>query len=110
MNFYVGKSDLKVNYKDYNVRFSDELSEYLYQNQDKIKIDLSWLFMLDPYENDYIPLDMMNKVQQSCRDLLNITILDNYRFPLEAKETMKDMADMAKKAMNLGSGLVSIGD
>ena len=86
------------------------MSEYLYQNQDKSGVDLSWLFLLDPYENEYIPLDMMSKVQQSCRDLLNVAILDNYRFPLEAKKTMKDMAEMAKKAMDLGLGLVSIGD
>lgn len=110
MNFYIGNGDLKINYNDYNVRFSDDFSEFLYQHRNDLKIDMTWLFALDPYDDDFIPSEAMVIVRESCISLLDNKVLLEYKFVDDAKKMLQDTCNIAEKAMEKGVGLVSIGD
>lgn len=110
MNFYIGNSIKDINIKNKNIEFSDELINYIYGLRNHDTIDMSILYQIDPYADEKISKNDILSLINICEYLLGSTLLEFYADKEEAKIMLKELMEISKEAINMGVGLVSIGD
>lgn len=110
MNIYVGNNFTEIKINDYNVEFSDELLQYLYNNRNKIKIDLDILFKIDPYSDTILEYKNVEKIYNICVLLIKSDVLREFYDYSEAIDTLNNFEYISKLALLNKKGLVFIGD
>ncbi|MCM1507483.1 MAG: hypothetical protein NC177_10175 [Ruminococcus flavefaciens] len=114
MNIYIGNSLEEITKQNYNIEFSDELLHYLYINRNKISIDMSALFEINPYSDSILKYQNIIKIQNICERLTNIEtaeIFQSYEYGYdEAFDSVDGLRNMAKKALSENKCLIFIGD
>lgn len=110
MNFYIGNSIDEIKEQDYNVEFSDELIDYIYKLNEKVSFDMHQLCEINPYDDVEISKDALMLIIQTCEYLLDNKLLFDYDEPDEGNQMLKDLVELAQKALLNDLGLISIGD
>ena len=110
MNFYIGNSIEEVDINDKNVEVSDELLDFIYKVDKRVANGMSILYAIDPYSDEVVYKDDVHKIVQICDYILESSLLREYKEEQEAIEMLEDLLEMAKDALAIESGLVSIGD
>lgn len=110
MNIYVGNNFTEIKINDYNVEFSDELLQHLYNNRNKIEINLDILFKIDPYSDTILEYKNVEKIYNICVLLIKSDVLREFYDYSEAIDTLNNFEYIAKLALLNKKGLVFIGD
>ena len=103
MNFYIGNSIDEIKEQDYNVEFSDELIDFIYKLNQEVSFDMHQLCEINP-KNDLM------QIIQICKYILDNKLLYDYDEPDEGNQMLKDLVELAQKALLKKLGLISIGD
>lgn len=114
MNIYIGNSFKEISEKNYNTEFSDELLHYLYINRNKIGIDISAFFKINPYSDSILKYHDIVKIYSICEYLTNIEVAEIFQ-PYEygydeAFDSIDGLRNMSKKALSENKCLIFIGD
>lgn len=110
MNFYIGNSRDDIKEQDYNVEFSDELIDFIYKLNEKVSFDMRQLCGINPYDDVEISKNDLKQIIQICRYILDNKLLYDYDEPDEGNQMLKDLVELAQKALLKDLGLISIGD
>lgn len=110
MNFYIGNSIEEINKQDYNVEFSDELINYIYQMRNKVSCDMSKLYQINPYGDVEVLPNDLPQVITTCKYILDTEMLKDYDDSNEGIHMVEDLLDIAQKALSRNLRLISIGD
>ena len=110
MNFYVGNKLKEINEQSFNIEFSDELINFIYKLSKKENSDMSYLYSIDPYADIEIPKENVIKIINICKYILEKSLLENYEEPNEGERMLKNLIEIAEKAIQKNAGLVSLGD
>ncbi len=109
MNFYIGNkiSDIKV--EERNAIFTDDMSSYIYKLRNKVDMDMSVLYKIDPYSDVELSLDTVKEIVKICRYLLDNDLMSGFEDEY-AIEDLENVISIGEDAIREGKGLVSIGD
>lgn len=110
MIFYIGNSIDEINVQDYNVEFCDELIEFIYKLREKVSFDMHKLYEINPYDDVEISKDDLRQIIQICKYILDNKLLHGYEEPDEGNLMLKDLVELAQKALSKDLGLIAIGD
>lgn len=110
MNFYIGNSIDEINEQDYNIEFSDELIDFIYKMNEKVAFDMHKLYEINPYDDVEISKNDLRQIIQICMYILDNKLLHDYEEPDEGNQMLKDLVELAQKALSKDLGLISIGD
>ena len=110
MNFYIGNSIDKIKEQDYNVQFSDELIDFIYKLKAEVSFDMHQLCEINPYDDVEISKNDLKQIIQICKCILYKKLLCDYDEPDEGNQMLKDLVELAQKALLKDLGLISIGD
>lgn len=110
MNFYIGNSIDEIKEQDCNVEFSDELIDFIYKLNEEVSFDMHQLYEINPYDDVEISKNDLKQIIQICKYLLDNNLLRSYDDPDEGNQMLKDLVELAKKALLKDLGLISIGD
>lgn len=110
MNFYIGNTLKDVNSNSKDAYFTAEFGEFLYQNRKHIKIDLEWLFEINPYDTVFIDSAKIPTIILACKEMIELEVWKDYEYPEDGENAVKDLLTIASEAMNKGKGLISEGD
>lgn len=110
MNFYIGNSINEVDEQDVNVEFSDELIDFIYKLRTQVPLDMSKLYGIDPYDDVEISSNDLSQIIEVCNYILDASLLRGYAESDEGNQMLRNLAEIAKKAMSRDLGLISIGD
>lgn len=111
MNFYIGNSIHEIEKQDYNVEFSDELINFIYKLSVEVPFDMHQLYEINPYDDVEISnKNDLKQIIQICQYILNNKLLHGYDEPDEGNQMLKDLMELAQKALLKDVGLISIGD
>ena len=110
MNFYIGNSIDEIKEQDYNVEFSDELIDFIYKLNEEVSFDMHQLCEINPYDDVEISKNDLKQIIQICKYILNNKLLYDYDEPDEGNQMLKDLVELAQKALLKDLGLISIGD
>ena len=110
MNFYIGNSINQIDVEDSNVEFSDELMDYIYNMSKQSKFDVSVLTNIDPYGDTEISSRDVSKIVECCELILNTSMFQDCSDVHGLNEALSNLLEISKRAIELNTGLVSIGD
>ena len=110
MNFYIGSSINDLDVRDNNVEFDDELLDFIYRKSKELPFYADELCSLNPYADTEIPLTDLPQIVNTCHYLLDNAIFENHPNLAEWNCMVRDLIEIAEKAMIKGSGLICIGD
>lgn len=110
MNFYIGNSIDEINEQEYNVEFNEELIDFIYKLSVKVSFDMHKLYEINPYDDVKISKDDLWQIIQICKYILDNELLHGYEEPDEGNQMLKDLLELAQKALLKDLGLISIGD
>jgi len=110
MNFYIGNSIDKIKEQDCSVEFSDELIDFIYKLNKEVSFDMHQLYEINPYDDVKISKNDLKQIIQICKYLLDNKLLRDYDEPDEGNQMLKDLMELAQKALLKDLGLISIGD
>lgn len=110
MNFYIGNSADEVKEQDCNVEFSDELIDFIYKLNEKVSFDMQRLCEINPYDDVEISKNDVKQIISICEHILDNKLLYDYDEPNKGNQMLKDLAELAQKALLKGLGLISVGD
>jgi negative regulator of replication initiation len=110
MNFYIGDSIEKLNLYDNNVEIDDELYEYIYQHRNKFINGVNALLRIDRFSDTLIHPEEVKKLRDDCRNILELDIINQYKYYNEANNAINELIDICNEAYSRRSGLISIGD
>lgn len=110
MDFYIGNSIENIDIKKNNVRFSDDLIQYIYNQRLKTDYDLSKLYSIDPYKDVVISNEDILGILQICNFILDSSIMDAYGIEDDGELEIKALAELMQAALKTGDSIVSIGD
>ena len=110
MNFYVGDSISTIDINDYNIEFSVELLNFIYENAKSIPCDTNILLKINPYTDTFIPLVNLPQIIKICNYLLNHELFLRELRLNEWTQMLTGLVEIAQDAILKGSGLLSIGD
>lgn len=110
MNFYIGNSIDEIDEQDANVEFSDELIDFIYKLSKQESFDMSRLYEIDPYVDVEVSKNDLSQIIEVCNYILDTSLLQAYEDAAEGNKMLKDLVEIAQKALSRDLGLVSIGD
>ena len=110
MNFYIGNSIDEIDEQDVNVEFSDELIDFIYKLSKQESFDMSKLYEFDPFVDVEVSKNNLSQIIEVCNYIIDTSLLQTYEEPDEGNQMLKDLVEIAKKALSRDLGLVSIGD
>ena len=110
MNFYICNSIDEIDEQDVNVEFSDELIDFIYKLSKQESFDMSKLYEIDPYVDVEVSKNNLSQIIEVCNYIIDTSLLQTYEEPDEGNQMLKDLVEIAKKALSRDLGLVSIGD
>lgn len=110
MNFYIGNSIGEIKFDDYNIEFSDDLLQYIYNQRKQISADLSVLFEIDPYSDTFLEYENVKALSDICSLIIEADIIKGYDDYDEGVEMLEDLLQIADLAVLNKNGLVIIGD
>ena len=110
MNFYIGNSIGEIKFDDYNIEFSDDLLQYIYNQRKQISADLSVLFEIDPYSDTFLEYENVKALRDICSLIIEADIIKGYDDYDEGVEMLEDLLQIADLAVLNKNGLVIIGD
>lgn len=110
MNFYIGNSIDEIKEQDYNVQFSDELIDFIYKLKAEVSFDMYQLCEINPYDDVEISKNDLKQIIRICKCILDNKLLCDYDEPDEGNQMLKDLVELAQKALLKDLGLISIGD
>jgi hypothetical protein len=110
MNFYIGNSIEEINEQDYNIEFSDDLINYIYQIRNNVSCDMSKLYQINPYSDVEVSQNDLPQIIAICKYILDTEMLKNYDESNEGTHMVEDLLDIAQNALSRNLRLISIGD
>ena len=110
MNFYIGNSIDEIKEQDYNVEFSDELIDFISKLNQEVSFDMHQWCEINPYTDMEISKNDLMQIIQICKYILDNKLLYDYDEPDEGNQMLKDLVELAQKALLKKLGLISIGD
>ena len=110
MNFYIGNNIGEIKFDDYNIEFSDDLLQYIYNQRKQISADLSVLFEIDPYSDTFLEYENVKALSDICSLIIEADIIKGYDDYEEGVEMLEDLLQIADLAVLNKNGLVIIGD
>lgn len=110
MNFYIGNSIDEIHEEDVNVEFSDELIDFIYKLSGELSYDMSKLYEIDPYDDVEVFKDDLEELIEICNYILKESLFENYEEPDKGSQMLRNLIEIARKAISRDMGLVSIGD
>lgn len=110
MNFYIGNSIDEIKFDDYNIEFSDDLLQYMYNHRELISVDLKILFEIDPYSDTFLEYEYVKEINNICSLIIETDIIKGYDDYDEGIEMINDLLQITNLALLNKKGLVIIGD
>ena len=110
MNFYIGNSIDEIKFDDYNIEFSDDLLQYMYNHRKLISVDLKILFEIDPYSDTFLEYEYVKEINNICSLIIETDIIKGYDDYDEGIEMINDLLQITNLALLNKKGLVIIGD
>ena len=110
MNFYIGNSIDEIKSDDYNIEFSDDLLQYMYNHRELISVDLKILFEIDPYSDTFLEYEYVKEINNICSLIIETDIIKGYDDYDEGIEMINDLLQITNLALLNKKGLVIIGD
>ncbi|MCH5258830.1 MAG: hypothetical protein J1F18_03700 [Lachnospiraceae bacterium] len=110
MNFYIGNSIDKIDIQGDNVKFSDELIDFIYKLSKQVSFDMSKLYEINPYEDVVVPANDLSQIIEICNYILDGSLLQNFEEPDEGNLMVGNLVKFAREAISKNVGLISIGD
>ena len=110
MNFYVGNSLDEIKRNDYNIEFSDDLLQYIYNHREQISADSNVLFEVNPYSDTFLEYENVKALSEICSLIIEADIIKGYDDYDEGVEMLEDLLQIADLAVLNKNGLVIIGD
>lgn len=110
MNFYIGNSIGEIKFDDYNIEFSDDLLQYIYNRRKQITVDLNVLFEIDPYSDTFLEYENVKVINNICSVIIETDIIKGYDDYDEGIEMINDLLQITNLALLNKKGLVIIGD
>ena len=96
--------------RDNNAEFSDELLDFICKKSKELSFCADEICSLNPYADTEIPLTDLPQIVNTCHYLLDNAIFENHPNLAEWNCMVRDLIEIAEKAMIKGSGLICIGD
>lgn len=110
MNFYIGNSLDDIKFDDYNIDFSDDLLQYMYNHHKQISSDSNALFEVDPYSDTLLSYENVKEINNICSLFIETGIIENYDDYDEGIEMINNLLQITKLAILNKKGLIVIGD
>lgn len=110
MNFYIGNSIGEIKFDNYNIEFSDDLLQYIYNRRKQITVDLNVLFEIDPYSDTFLEYENVKVINNICSVIIETDIIKGYDDYDEGIEMINDLLQITNLALLNKKGLVIIGD
>ena len=98
MTFYIGNFVNEVDNSKRGVEVSDELYNFI------------WKVCSLSHKNVEIPQKHLQQLIEICNCIIDSSLLQDYDEPDDGKQSLRDLVDIAQKAISTNTGLVSIGD
>ena len=110
INFYIGSSISDLDVRDNNVEFDDELLDFICEKSRELFFCADEICRLNPYADTELSLIDLPQIVSTCYYLLDNAIFENHPNLAEWNCMVRDLIEIAEKAMIKGSGLICIGD
>lgn len=110
MNFYIGNSLDEIKRNDYNIEFSDELLQYIYNHREQITADSNVLFEVNPYSDTFLEYENVREINYICSLCIETGIIEGYDDYDKGVEMINDLLQLTKSALLNKKGLIIIGD
>lgn len=110
MNFYIGNSLDEIKFDDYNIEFSDDLLQYMYNHRKQISANSNVLFEVDPYSDTLLEYENVKEINNICSLCIETGIIKGYNDYDEGIEMINDLLQITKLALLNKKGLIIIGD
>ncbi len=110
MNFYIGNSLDEIKRDDYNIWFSDDLLQHIYNHRKQISADSNVLFEVDPYSDTLVDYGKVKEINNICSLCIETGIIEGYDDYDEGIEMINDLLQITKSALLNKKGLIIIGD
>lgn len=109
MNFYIGNQIKEININDENVEISDSIIERIYNCRNLIETDIKSFLNINPYKDCEVCIENTKNIIAMFEYILNEDCV-NKLFEQNELDDIRLCVKLAKKALSLNIGLVSIGD
>ncbi len=110
MTFYIGNFVNEVDNSKRGVEVSDELYNFIWKVCSLSHKNVEILRRIDPYSDVEIPQKHLQQLIEICNCIIDSSLLQDYDEPDDGKQSLRDLVDIAQKAISTNTGLVSIGD
>ena len=110
MNIYIGNLKDGFNTQEDNIEVDDELLNFICKLNQKVPVDMHKWCGIAPYDDVQIDNSDLKQIIQTCMYILKENLLQGYEDVNEAENTLKSLVKFAQQALDMETGLISIGD
>ena len=110
LDFYVAQSFDEIQANDETVELKEELQEYLYKRREAINFDIECIYGIDPYGDTEIEREQMKNIIIACEKITDGEYLSDYDDIEDGRESLNELKNLCKRAIENNKRLCAIGD
>ena len=110
LDFYEAQSLNEIHANDEMVELSEELQEYLYKRREIVNFDIECIYGIDPYGETEIEIEQVKNIIIACEKLADGEYLLDYDDMEGGKESLNELKNLCKSAIENNKRVCAIGD